>query len=185
VFREGVTAHRSTLNGGATRIGNGVYLMAASHIGHDAHIGDGVTLANSALLGGYVTVGHNAFISGNGAVHQHVQIGAYAMISATSFIVQDIPPWTIAQGTPGRVAGLNVVGLRRNGFSPERRQEIKKLFRMLYRSDMPFEEVKKNIHEIESDDARLLSQFLHATKRGIAAFRTRGLAQYDAEADAE
>jgi UDP-N-acetylglucosamine acyltransferase len=173
VFREFVTIHRSAVDGCKTEIGSGVYLMNYTHIAHDCRIEDGVTIANSAQIGGHVTIGRNAVLSGNLAVHQHVRIGPCAMISATSFITQDIPPWCTAQGAPGRVVGLNTVGLRRNGFSQERRNIIKGLFRELYRSDIPFAEIKKNFASMDSADARVLSEFLNTSKRGIAA-RRRG-----------
>jgi len=176
VFRESVTVHKSAVNGGATRIGNGVYLMASSHVGHDAEIQDGVTIANSTLVAGHAVVGHNAFLSGNVSVHQHIRIGPYAMVSASTFVSQDIPPWCTAQGVPARVVGINALGLRRNGFSPERRNGIKALFRTLYRGDLPFAEIKK-ILASEGGDARVLLDFLSASKRGIAA-RRRG-SRYD------
>jgi UDP-N-acetylglucosamine acyltransferase len=176
VFREFVSIHRGAQDGGVTRIGSGVYLMAASHVGHDSEIQDGVIMANSACIGGHGVVGNNAFISGNVSVHQHVHIGAYAMISASTFITQDIPPWCMAQGVPGRVVGLNSVGLRRNGFSSERRKNIKALFRTLYRSDLPLAAIKENLAAIiaqdsDEEDARALLAFLNASRRGIAAAR--------------
>jgi UDP-N-acetylglucosamine acyltransferase len=154
--------------------------MAASHVGHDAHIQDGVIMANSALIGGHAVIGNNAFISGNVSVHQHVHIGSYAMVSASTFITQDIPPWCMAQGTPGRVVGLNSVGLRRNGFSSERKKNIKALFRLLYRSNMPFAAIKKAIAAIDDDDARALFAFLEASRRGIVGTR-RGIVQHVSE----
>jgi UDP-N-acetylglucosamine acyltransferase len=147
--------------------------MAASHIGHDAVIGDFVTLTNSAHIGGHAHIGQYAFISGNVSVHQHVRIGPYAMLGASSYAAQDIPPWCLAQGVPGRVAGLNVVGLRRNGFSPERRRGIKALFRMLYRENRPLEEIKKSLAGINDDDAKMLLEFLQASKRGVMASRRK------------
>jgi len=186
VFREFVTIHKSAADGGRTCIGNGVYLMAYTHIGHDCHVEDGVTIANAAQIGGHVTIGNNAVLSGNLAVHQHVRIGAYAMVSATSFVTQDIPPWCTAQGAPARVVGLNTVGLRRNGFSQTRRNAIKALFRELYRSNIPFTEIKKNLESFaETDaDARSLSLFLSASKRGLAARRRLAHTAGDTREDA-
>ncbi|MDR2733978.1 MAG: acyl-ACP--UDP-N-acetylglucosamine O-acyltransferase [Spirochaetota bacterium] len=176
-FRECVTIHRGAKDNGVTRIGSGVYLMAASHVGHDAHVHDGVIMANSACLGGYAVVGHKAFVSGNVSVHQHAHIGAYAMVGASTFVSQDIPPWCIVQGVPGRVAGLNTVGLRRNGFSAERMRNIKMLFRALYQSDIPFAAVKERIAAMDNDDARMLLEFLHSSQRGIAARVSRHVSE--------
>jgi len=179
VFREFVTVHRGAKDGGATSIGSGVYLMAASHAGHDSQIQDGVIMANSACLGGHVVIGHNAFISGNVSVHQRVHIGPYAMVSASTFVTQDIPPWCMVQGVPARVAGLNTVGLRRNGFSAERVKNIKTLFRALYQSDIPFAAVKERLAGMDGADARELLEFLNASQRGIAAREyTRGRARH-------
>lgn len=194
VFREFVTVHRGAKNDGVTRIGSGVYLMAASHAGHDSEIQDGVIMANSACLGGYAVIGHNAFISGNVSVHQHVHIGPYAMVGASTFISQDIPPWCIVQGVPGRVSGLNTVGLRRNGFSAERMKNIKTLFRALYRNDISFAAAKERIaamngangvNGVNDADARVLLEFLNSSERGIAArarqSRERGVSQHVSE----
>ena len=173
-FREYVTLHRGTGEGGQTRIGNGVYLMAYSHIGHDCRIGDHVTMANSAQIAGHVEVGNNAFVSGNVSVHQHVHIGSLAMVGASSFVSQDVPPCCTVQGVPARVAGMNIVGMRRNGYSQERRSAVKTFFRMLYREGLALEEACRRLEADGSADAALWRSFIAGSRRGIMAPRMRG-----------
>lgn len=176
VFREGVTVHLSSRDGGRTVIGNHVYMMACSHVGHDGVIGDHVTMANSALLAGHVVVGERAFISGNVSVHQHVHIGKLAMIGASTFVSQDIPPFCTAQGVPGRVVCLNTVGLKRNGYDQQRRTALKKVFRLLYRQGLSLEGALAQLDQLEDQDADCVSGFIRATKRGIASSRGHGRA---------
>lgn len=174
VFREGVTVHRSARDGGKTIVGNDVYMMACSHVGHDANIGDNVTMANSALLAGYVVVCDRAFISGNVSIHQHVRIGRFAMIGASSFVSQDIPPFCTVQGVPARVVCINNIGLKRNGFDQDRRSLVKTMFRMLYRQGLALSAVLEKLDALGGEDAMCLAEFLRGSKRGIAAGRGAG-----------
>lgn len=174
VFREGVTVHLGSKDGGATRIGDHVYLMACSHVGHDGLIGDHVTMANSALLAGHVVVGEGAFISGNVSVHQHVHIGKLAMIGASTFLSQDIPPFCTAQGVPGRVVCLNSVGLKRNGYDQQGRTKLKKIFRLLYHQGLSLARALEELERLEDTDADCVADFIRSTKRGIASSRTHG-----------
>jgi UDP-N-acetylglucosamine acyltransferase len=133
VFREHATVHRSTTPDGETVIGSGCFFMASAHIGHNSQIGDGVILANGVLLGGHVTVGDRAFLSGNCVVHQFVRVGELALMQGSSAISKDLPPYTIARYENG-MCGLNIVGLRRAGFSPAERLELKQLYHALFRA---------------------------------------------------
>ncbi|MDD2240925.1 MAG: acyl-ACP--UDP-N-acetylglucosamine O-acyltransferase [Kiritimatiellae bacterium] len=136
-FREGVTIHRGTQSDTTTRIGDHVYMMANSHAAHNCEVGDHVIMANGAALGGYVTVGERAFIGGNTGIHQFCHIGRLAMVASCCFISKDLPPFCCTVSSANsRIAGLNVVGLRRAGFTPAQRKQIKQVFTTLYRSGL-------------------------------------------------
>jgi UDP-N-acetylglucosamine acyltransferase len=170
-FRESVTVHRSSRDGGVTRLGDHVYMMAGSHVGHDCTIGDHVTMANSALLGGHVVVGERAFISGNVSVHQFARIGRLAMIGASSFVTMDIPPFCTVQGVPGQVVCINSVGLTRNGFDQQRRSAVKRMFRILYRQGHSQSQALDLFESIKTEDADCFLEFVRSSKRGIAPAR--------------
>src|SRR5205807_10297272 len=132
--REFVTVNRSTTSAGKTRIGNSGNFLAYSHIGHDCSVGDAVVFSNNGTLAGHVKIDDHAIMGGLTAVHQFCRIGRYAITGGCSKIVQDIPPFMIADGNPAKVRGINLVGLERNGFAPESVKAIKEAFRLIYRS---------------------------------------------------
>ena len=169
VFREHVTLHRSNDEAGETVIGSRNFLMAHCHVGHNAHVGSQVIVANGALLGGHVVVQDRAFISGNCLVHQFVRVGTLALMQGGSAISKDLPPFCVARGDNG-ICGLNSVGLRRAGFTNERRLELKRLYHALFRSgeklSVALAAARK---EFKSDDARVLLEFVAKSKRGICA----------------
>ncbi|MEO0794989.1 MAG: acyl-ACP--UDP-N-acetylglucosamine O-acyltransferase [Verrucomicrobiota bacterium] len=132
-IREGVTINRSIHSGKNTVVGSNCFLMANSHVGHDCEIGDRVVLANGVLLGGHVTIGSNVFIGGNAAVHQFCRIGEGAMIGGVARITYDVPPFVTA-ANENEVAGLNLIGLKRRGFSPEEINDLKRCYRAVYLS---------------------------------------------------
>ena len=167
VFREHATVHRSANVGEDTAIGSSCLLMANSHVGHNGVLGNHVILANGALLGGYVTVGDRAFISGNCLVHQFTRVGELALMQGGAGISKDLPPFTIARGD-NRICGLNVVGLRRAGVSPQERLELKRLYHFLFRRGGRLREaVEEARGQFSSEPARRMLEFVHATKRGI------------------
>src|SRR5712672_4026760 len=135
-FREFVTVNRSTTSEGKTRIGNSGNFLAYSHIGHDCAVGDYVVFSNNGTLAGHVQVGDNAVMGGLTAVHQFCRIGRFAITGGCSKIVQDVPPFMIADGNPAEIRGVNLVGLERNGFAPESVKAIKEAFRLIYRSKL-------------------------------------------------
>ena len=135
VIREHCTIHRGTSEGSATAIGNGNFLMVGVHIGHNCRIGDGVILANNCLLGGYVRIDDRAFIGGGTTFHQYVHVGRLVMAQGMSGFGKDVPPFLMA-GRRNVVFGVNVLGLRRAGFSTAERDEIKRAFTLLYRSGL-------------------------------------------------
>ena len=169
VFREHVTVHRSAKLDEETVIGSRNFLMASCHIGHNCRLGDQVIIANGALLGGHVTVEDKVFISGNCLVHQFVRIGTLALMQGGSAISKDLPPFTIARGDNG-ICGLNIVGLRRAGFSNEQRLELKQVYRALFRGGNNFRAALVEAREtFSSEAARTMLDFVLASKRGICA----------------
>jgi UDP-N-acetylglucosamine acyltransferase len=130
-IREYCTIHRGTADGSATVVGDRCFLMAGAHLGHNVRLGNSVIIANNALLGGYVAIEDAVFIGGGSVFHQYVRVGRLAICQGMSAASKDIPPFTVAAGR-NRVVGLNVVGLRRAGFSQEQRTEIKRAFELLY-----------------------------------------------------
>ena len=133
-FREFVTVNRSTTSEGKTRVGNGGNFLAYSHIGHDCTVGNGVVFSNNGTLAGHVQVGDSAVMGGLTAVHQFCRIGRFAITGGCSKIVQDVPPFMIADGNPAEIRGVNLVGLERKGFPPEDLKLINEAFRIIYRS---------------------------------------------------
>ena len=169
VFREHVTVHRSNKLAEDTIIGSHGLYMAHCHVGHNSILGDHVILANGATLGGHVTIGDRAFLSGNCLVHQFVRIGTLALMQGGSGISKDLPPFCIARGVNG-ICGLNVIGLRRAGFSAADRLELKQLYRLIFREGRSLREAlaEAQLH-FQSAPAKVLIQFAAATKRGICA----------------
>lgn len=139
-LREHVTVHRASVGGrGVTRVGADCLLMACSHVGHDCELGDGVILANNVMLGGHVAVGERCFLGGGAAVHQFVRVGRHAMVGGLAGVTNDIPPFGNVFGLPARLVGLNVIGLRRRGFSRENLHRLRAAFRLLFRDPGTFE----------------------------------------------
>jgi UDP-N-acetylglucosamine acyltransferase len=134
-IREHVTIHRSSRAGGATTVGDRNYLMSACHLGHDSSVGSHCVIANAALVAGHVAVGDHVFVGGGAVFHQFIRIGDYAMVQGLGAFSKDIPPFCSGLRV-NHLAGLNVVGLRRHGFSAEQRSELKRLFDLLFRSGL-------------------------------------------------
>lgn len=171
VIREYATIHRATKDGMATTVGDGCYLMAVSHIGHDCHVGNNVVLANGALLAGHVEVGDNSFISGNVVVHQFCRIGMYVMVGGFSGINMDVPPYLLVRG-PSVVRGVNLVGLRRAKFSRDTIHNIMEAFKLLYRSDLNTTQAIEGIKKIgSSKELDYLVEFIQGSKRGICKYK--------------
>lgn len=132
-IRESVTINRGTAEGGGvTRVGDKGFFMAHSHIGHDCIVGDSVIFANSVALGGHVIIGDHVFMGGLAAVHQHTRVGAHVMIGGGSAVLGDAIPFTLINGRKGMIEGLNVVGLKRRGFTPDRLRMIRAFYQQLF-----------------------------------------------------
>ena len=169
-IREYVTIHRGTKEDTSTLIGDDNFFMANAHIAHNCQIGDRVILVNLASLTGYCVVEDGAFISGIVGLHQFTRVGRLAMISALSAVNKDVPPYMLCGGRPAVIQGINVVGLRRAGISASAREEIKRAYKLLYRSGLNVSNAIEAIErECHSEEVRHLVAFVRAAKRGICA----------------
>ena len=169
IVRENVTINRGTAAYGKTTIGNNVLLMAAAHIAHDCVISDNVIMANMATLGGHVEIKEYASLGGGVLVHQFCRIGAHVFIGGGFRAVQDVPPFILAAGEPLRYGGLNSIGLKRRGFSPEVLTNIKMAYRKYFRSDLSrliaLGEIKNEM--AKSAEVKEIINFIDASERGI------------------
>ncbi len=169
VFREHFTVNRSTKPDGVTRIGSNNFLMANGHVGHNCELGNHVIMANGVLLAGHVTVQDRAFISGNCLVHQFTRVGMLAMMQGGAGIGQDLPPFTIAMNV-NTICGLNIIGMRRAGFSAEQRLELKQLYKLLFRSGKNIRSAVAEAQEkFTSPGAKIMLEFVAAAKRGVCS----------------
>ena len=168
-FREFVTVNRATAIGSVTRVGNRGNFLAYSHIAHDCVVEDDVIFSNNGTLAGHVRVEAHAIIGGLTAIHQFCRIGKHAITGGCSKIVQDVPPFMIADGNPAEVRGVNVIGLERRGVSAETIRALKEAYRILYRSKLntkqAVEEMKKSFWDVA--EARELIEFIEKSERGI------------------
>jgi UDP-N-acetylglucosamine acyltransferase len=141
--------------------------MAGCHVGHNSAIGNFVRIANGSLLGGHVIVQDYAIISGNCLIHQFSRIGTLAMMQGGAGISMDLPPFTMARGN-NRLCGLNVIGLRRAGFSNQQRLDLKRLYRLLFRASLPFRAAVNSARDqFQNGPARVLLDFVAASDRGV------------------
>lgn len=172
VIREYCTIHRGSADGSATKVGNKNFLMANVHVGHNCELGDNVIIANNCLLGGHVRVDDGAFLGGACVFHQFMHVGRLAIAQGGSAFSKDIPPFVIA-AERNYVFGLNVVGLRRAGFSPTDRDQIKAAFKLLYTSGLNTSEaIKKSVSMKFSGAAAEFMDFAaNAKKRGICPLK--------------
>ena len=169
-FREHVTVHGATGDGDATILGSHNTLLACTHVAHDCRLGDHIIMSNLATLAGHVTVGDHAVIGGLAAVHQFCRIGRMAIIGGCSKVVQDVPPFMLADGNPAGTRTLNKVGLERNGVGEEAQEALKKCYKILFREDLT---VANALAKIEADVKQLpevqhLVAFVRGTERGIS-----------------
>ena len=161
-IREYVTINRATGENEVTQLGDHNLLMAYAHVAHNCIIENEVIIANSVALAGHIHIESKARISGVLGVHQFVHIGSLAMVGGMSRIERDVPPFAIVEGNPARVRSLNLIGLQRSGLSEEDLSQLKKAFRLIYRSKMSFTEALKQL-ELVSDNSFVqhFYRFLH------------------------
>ena len=176
VIREFVTIHRATTKQDKkTIVGSNNLLMNYVHVAHDCVLGDNIIMANNATLAGHVSIERNAIVGGLVAIHQYVRIGAYCMIGGASAVSKDIPPYVMAVGNRAKLYGLNSVGLRRQGFSKEAIENIKKAYIIVFRSSLALADALARLAtELQgSEHAMHFAQFIKGSKRGIARDRGR------------
>ena len=169
VFREFVTVSRATGEGGETRIGSDCLFQACTHVAHNCIVGNHVIMSNCAGLAGHVTIEDRVVIGGIAGIHQFVKVGRNSMIGGLAKVVQDIPPFVIADGQPARCIGINSVGLSRSGIPENVRRDLKKAFRILYRSNLNLgQAIAEMEQELDSsDEVEHLLRFLRNAERGI------------------
>ncbi len=168
--REYSTINRGTSESFKTTVGTDCFLMSYVHLAHDCHIGNGVIISNGTQLAGHVKIDDRAIISGLCAIHQFAKIGRFAFIGGCSRVPKDIPPYVKAVGNPIKLYGLNSIGLQRNGFSPEVLAELKRAYRLFFRSELnitqALEQVRRDV--AMSPEVQVFVDFVEASQRGIA-----------------
>ena len=169
-FRESVTIHSATYDGNATRVGSNNHILANCHIAHDVIVGSHIIMSNVATLGGHVVVEDHAVIGGLAAVHQFCRIGRMAIIGGCSKIVQDIPPFMLADGSPARTRTINKVGMDRNGISEETQVALKQVYRILFREGLSLPNALVRIQEEVQALPEVLHfiEFVKTSERGIS-----------------
>ena len=173
-IREYATIHRASKDNGVTSVGNQNFIMAGAHLGHDVCVGNHVVIANNVLLAGHIQVGDRAFLGGGGVFHQFIRIGRLAITQGGIAAGKDIPPFTVAVRV-NRIAGINTIGLKRNGFGADQRHEIKAAFQLLYLSGLNVSQALARARESEwGPEATEFFEFVaSAKKRGICAVPSR------------
>jgi UDP-N-acetylglucosamine acyltransferase len=169
-IREFATMHRGTEGGGGvTRVGSRNLFMAYTHVAHDCQVGNGVIMSNAATLGGHITVEDFAIIGGLSAVHQFCRVGRHAFIGGCSAVHRDVPPYAMAVGNRAKLVGLNLVGLKRLGFTDATLQSLKRAFELLFLSDLNQKEAMERIRQEypEVPEIQHLLQFLETSERGL------------------
>ena len=170
VIREYATVHRATTKADRkTEIGNRNFLMSYIHVAHDCKLGNNIIMANNAAFGGHVIVEDYALLGAIVGIHQFVRVGAYSMIGGQSAIVLDVPPYVNATGNRAQLYGLNTIGLKRKGFSDEVINNLKKAYKIIFRSGLTQEEAfKKALQDFpESKEVNYLVDFMRHSKRGV------------------
>ena len=167
--REYTTINRGTTHSNRTVVGRNSFLMSYVHIAHDGAIGDGVILANGTQLAGHVTVEDRAIISGLTAVHQFVRIGRFSFIGGCSRVAKDIPPFLKAVGNPIRLYGLNTVGLERNGIPEPVRRELKRAYRLFFRSELNVSQARQRARDElqQFPEVEDFLRFFEDSQRGV------------------
>ena len=169
-FRESVTIHSATSDGDATIVGSDNHILAYSHIAHDVRMGDHVIMSNVGTLAGHVIVEDYAVVGGLAAIHQFCRIGRMSMIGGCSKVVQDVPPFMIADGNPAQTKTINKHGMERNGVSDEAQSALKKAYRILFREGLAISNALARIEEElpPLPEVRHLIEFARTSERGLS-----------------
>ena len=169
VLREMVTVNRGTAQAMRTTVGRNCFLMTYAHVAHDCHVGDGVVMANGVQLSGHVTIEDRVIISGMSGVHQFVRVGTFAFIGGMSKVVKDVPPYLKAVGNPAKLYGLNSVGLQRNNFDPTVLRELKRAYRLFFRSELNVTQAldRARTELVDGPEVRRFLEFVDNSQRGV------------------
>jgi UDP-N-acetylglucosamine acyltransferase len=170
VFRESVTVNRGTTHDkGETRIGNDNLLMAYSHVAHDCCLGDQIVMANCATLGGHVELGDWVIMGGLSAVHQHSKVGAHCFIAHNAMVTRDVPPYVMAVGRPAEPHSVNSEGLKRRGFTADQILNIRRAYRVLYRSGLKLNAAMEQLEQAAATqtEIRPFVEFIKRSERSI------------------
>jgi UDP-N-acetylglucosamine acyltransferase len=168
VIREYATINRGTAESWKTTVGKGSFIMSYVHLAHDCHVGDGVIISNSTQLAGHVTVEDKAILSGQIGVHQFALIGRYSFVGGCSRVAKDVPPYVKAVGNPVKLYGLNTVGLQRNGFSEETVRELKRAYRLFFKSELNVSQAREKAeHDLKKiPEVEEFLRFFERSERG-------------------
>jgi len=169
IIREFSTISRGTIATGKTIIGNKTFIMAYVHIPHDSVIGNNVIISNTVQMGGHCRIDDWAIVGGLVGIHQFVRVGTHSFIAFSSRVTQDIPPYILAAGSPLHYKGLNLVGLKRRGFSDETIQHIKETYNIIYGSQYNISDAVKAVKESvpPSEEVKNILNFIESSERGI------------------
>ena len=170
VFREFVTVNRGTTHDrGVTRVGSDNLLMSYAHVAHDCQLGDQIVMSNCATLGGHVQLGDWVIMGGLSAVHQHTKVGAHCFIANNAPVTRDVPPYVMTIGQPAVPHSVNSEGLKRRGFSPEQILNIRRAYRILYRSGLKLAAALAELERAAADQAELVPfvAFIKQSSRSI------------------
>ena len=171
MIREYVNMSVGTEGGGMlTKVGSRSLFMVNVHVGHDCQVGDDSVFANGVSLAGHVEIGNRAVLGGHSAVHQFCKLGPLTMTAGGAIVVQDVPPFVLVHGNHAAPNGLNLTGLRRQGYSGEKLAAIKEMYRLTYRANMTLDDALSAIKTTvpDSDDRQLWLDFIARAKRGLA-----------------
>ncbi|MEA1997402.1 MAG: acyl-ACP--UDP-N-acetylglucosamine O-acyltransferase, partial [Gemmatimonadota bacterium] len=168
-IREFATLHRATIAGGVTKVGSDCLLMAYTHVAHDCVLGNNVILSNAVNMAGHVTIDDHATVSGLTCIHQFVRIGMYSFIGGGSRVPKDVPPFVMAVGNPIMLNGLNSIGLQRKGFSEDVRLELKRAYKIFFRSQFnisqALEHARRELKQLP--EIKVFNDFIAHSERGV------------------
>ena len=170
IIREFVSVHGGTEEGSSTTIGNDCALLAHSHVAHNCQVGNRVVMSHGATLAGHVIIGDHANIGGLAAIHQFCHVGKAAMSAGMARAIQDVLPFTIAEGHPAHMRVINKIGMERAGYTSEQIAEVRKAFRILFLREMRLEEAVREVQDTfpDSESVALMLEAVTSSQRGLA-----------------
>jgi len=170
VIREFVSIHSATEEGTTTTLGDDCALLAQAHVAHNCHVGNHVVMSHAATLAGHVSIGDYANIGGLAAIHQFCHVGRAGMVGGMSRVIQDVLPFTIAEGFPAHMRVINKVGMERAGYTSDEIAEVRKAFRILFMRELRLEEAVKQVRQEfpGSDNVKLMIEAINSSQRGLA-----------------